>query len=75
MMTMAGWTIEEWAIAAARMPGYPPTFDGSRQLRDAWGHRPKPGEIKLIDVSYPSDYEWASGAFKDAMSKNIRIGY
>lgn len=67
--------MEEWAMAAARMPGFPQTFEGSRQLREAWGLRPKPGEVKLVDVNYPSDYQWALEVFKDAMSKNIRLGY
>lgn len=61
-MTLMGWTDEQWAVAAGRHRGFPPTMDGALKLRAQWGltSTANPLDVVIEGVEYPRDYEWVA---------------
>lgn len=71
MMKLLGWDFNQWAICLARYPLETKDFEGANKSQCEWkiNHHEEPGEIKLINIKPPKDFEAARTVF----TKNIEI--
>jgi hypothetical protein len=54
------WNFEQWAIAAARYPGYGTDYKSASELKTAWSkaNYAAPGEVFIEGIDYPRDWDW-----------------
>lgn len=66
IMTLMGWSWDQWAIAAARL-GRPDqvTLENAARMRCQWQKQnmAQPGEVTLMGIQIPMDHEFACELF------------